>query len=105
MPLREVLEDDKYFYTVMKKAQDGTLFEDLHKRFNDGVIPSSTLKNLMMQILRAVGHIHKHGLLHRDIKPDNIVVQQGAAMLIDFDHADPDWNPSRPKHLNEFFGT
>merc|ERR1711933_173013 len=66
------------------------------------------MKYLMRQILTAVGHVHEQGMLHRDIKPDNLVMQvypdpespSGKAhkvMLIDFDHADPEWSPVLPR--------
>merc|ERR1719498_491494 len=44
-------------------------------------------------------------MLHRDVKPDNIVVQNGMPLLIDFDHADPDWNATEHKRVTSFFGT
>merc|ERR1719359_1060466 len=44
-------------------------------------------------------------MLHRDVKPDNIVVHHGMPLLIDFDHADPDWNATEHKRVTGFFGT
>jgi len=93
VPLRQLLEDDKFFYIVMDRADDGPFFESLLSEFKDGVIPESTMKTLVKDILEAIRHVHKHGMLHRDIKPDNLVMHSHNAsrkrvMLIDFDHAD-----------------
>lgn len=105
MPLHEVLEDDSFYYTVMEKAEGGPLFQSLVDAFPDGVIPAAAVKRVMKHILGALAHVHKNGMLHRDIKPDNIVVHNGCPTLIDFDHADPDWNASEHKRVNSFFGT
>lgn len=94
MPIHAVLEDDKFYYVVMKQASEGAFLESLVKDYPTGVIPSSVVKSSMRDILEAVGHLHSLGILHRDIKPDNVVVDRDAttgetrAILVDFDHAD-----------------
>lgn len=114
MEILEALEDEKFFYIVMEKAEGGSLFRCLLTEFKDGVMPATAVRKLMREILEAVSHVHKQGILHRDIKPDNLVMQvchtpQGKTMkaaLIDFDHADPEWDPRSPGvHHNEFCGT
>lgn len=105
MALHEVFEDDNYYYSVMDRAEQGPIFQSLVSKFSDGIIPAAVVKQLMRQILEALGHVHRQGMLHRDIKPDNIVVRNGVPTLIDFDHADPDWNPSKPTGHERYFGT
>lgn len=40
------------------------------------------------QLLRALGHLHELGVVHRDVKPDNVLVDRvGHATVIDFDLA------------------
>jgi len=117
LALREVLEDEKFYYIIMDKANGGNFFPSLLSEFQDGVMPASAVQKLLREILEAVSHVHKQGMLHRDIKPDNLVMQfcdngEGRCgtvkkvALIDFDHADPDWNPSTATwRQNEFCGT
>lgn len=94
MPTHEVLEDDNNYYVVMQRASEGSFFESLIKDYPSGVIPNSVVKTAIRDILDAVEHLHKRGILHRDIKPDNLVVHRDKitgekrVMLVDFDHAD-----------------
>jgi len=100
LPPEEVLEDQRFFYVVMEKARRGTLIDGLLQRFSDGVIPATAMQGLMRDVLAAVGHLHRHGVLHRDIKPDNMVWHSSEAsgddrvMLIDFDLAEPNFDPT-----------
>jgi len=96
---REVLEDQKLYYIVMDRASGGAFFEGLIRDHQDGTMPPHAVRRLLIELLQAVGHIHKHGVLHRDIKPDNLVMHfvddpqapEGKVRrvaLIDFDFAD-----------------
>jgi serine/threonine protein kinase len=116
LPLHEVLEDDTFYYVVMEKATGGTLLCSLLEEFSDGIMPERAVKRLMQEILSAIGHLHESGILHRDIKPDNLVVQiydepcsPGGKVrrvkLIDFDIADPDWTPMSPSKRSNWSGT
>ena len=48
-------------------------------------IPPSSLFGLMVRLLDALDYLHSHKLLHRDIKPDNILITRaGLPVIIDF---------------------
>lgn len=48
--------------------------------------PTAILLDLVLKIGDALNHVHRHGLLHRDVKPSNILVSApDLARLIDFD--------------------
>jgi eukaryotic-like serine/threonine-protein kinase len=38
----------------------------------------SELRRVLLELLEAIGHAHARGLLHRDIKPDNVLLARGA---------------------------
>ncbi len=62
--------------------------ENLAARLERGV--EVDRERLARELLDAVAHIHEAGILHRDIKPGNIVVEpDGTAKLIDFGIAQP----------------
>lgn len=112
----EVLEDSQFIYSVMERAGGGPLLDNLLSRFTDGVVPESEMKQLMREIIDAVGHVHKQGILHRDIKPSNFVVRDvgdGSSdsptspriALIDFDHSDTEYSPASPARPEGLCGT
>lgn len=118
LPLQEVLEDSKFYYVVMQKASGGSFFGALLEEHKDGEMPQAAVKTLMRGILEAVGHIHSQGMLHRDIKPDNLVMnvrddansptgKSQKVAIIDFDHADADWSPKSKSNsmMQGFCGT
>jgi len=107
IPIIEALEDDNFYYSVMPKADRGTLFEGLLSEHTNGIVPDAEVQRMIHEILDAVGHLHAQGMLHRDIKPDNLVMEiidspsspkagQMSPKLVDFDHADPEFDPFHP---------
>lgn len=58
----------------------------------DSVLPKSVRRRLLSQLLDAVAYMHLHQVIHRDLKPDNILVTRNGqnVKLIDFSLADSD---------------
>lgn len=74
-------------YYVMEYLDGGDL---RHYVFKNGALSESEALSKIIPIARAVEHLHKDGMLHLDIKPDNIVLKEDATtgevipVLIDF---------------------
>jgi hypothetical protein len=59
--------------------------ESLSARIARGPLPETELRDVAGQVLRVLGYLHKLGVLHRDIKPDNLIVRPGGELvLVDF---------------------
>lgn len=69
-------------YIVMEFVDGVTLKEMIRKM---GHLGPDAVVRMGIRILAAVDHAHKHGIVHRDIKPQNILVDaQGVVKVADF---------------------
>ena len=82
-PLLDSGETDYLLWFVMPFVAGETLRQELRRA---GTLPIDRAVRMATDVLDALGHAHDHGLAHRDIKPDNIVLStpDGAAVLVDF---------------------
>ena len=53
--------------------------------------PFPVLRRVLLQTLSALAHAHARGVLHRDIKPGNLLVGQECVVLVDFGLASLGW--------------
>jgi tetratricopeptide (TPR) repeat protein len=75
-------EDHGFFFLVMEYVQEGDLRKAVReKRLKE---PAAVL-SVVFDTAAAVQHAHQHGLIHRDVKPANILLEMGRAKLADFD--------------------
>ncbi len=58
--------------------------ETLAMRLTKGAIPATELLTIATQIADALDKAHRQGLVHRDLKPGNIMLTKGGAKLMDF---------------------
>lgn len=57
----------------------------LRARLADGVaLPAAEAISVLRDLARALAYAHDRGVVHRDIKPDNILLSGGTAMVADF---------------------
>ena len=81
----EVFEANNTAYLVMEALTGETLGAKIAR---EKKLPEETVKKLALELCDALSVVHKVGLLHRDIKPDNIFLSFDArVVLIDFGSA------------------
>lgn len=81
----DVFDENNTSYMVMTFVKGKSLQQIVEVR---GKLPYPETVNYIAQITNAVGYIHDHHILHRDIKPDNIMITADfKAILIDFGSA------------------
>jgi serine/threonine-protein kinase len=80
-PLLDYGEAEWFIYFVMGYVQGPTLRVWLDKH---GRAPIAETLGRSCQVLDAVQHAHERGIVHRDVKPENIVLAEGATVLLDF---------------------
>jgi serine/threonine-protein kinase len=68
-------------YIVLEWLPGPTLADEL----TTGALPPARVGAIGVQVLAALSHAHRHGLLHRDVKPSNIILTaEGDAKLADY---------------------
>jgi eukaryotic-like serine/threonine-protein kinase len=72
VPIHEVGERDGQCYFSMKFVEGGQLDEVLKRE----PMPIRQAVELIAKVARTVDYAHEHGILHRDIKPGNILLDQ-----------------------------
>lgn len=75
-------EADEFY--LVEDWIDGT---DLKQKVREqGIFSETRVKGLLINLLPVLEYIHSRGIIHRDIKPDNIILRQcdGTPVLIDF---------------------
>ncbi len=83
VPLHSFGEVDGMMYFVMGYVPGGSLADRV---LNEGQLAPDAVKQIMVEVLDALDYAHRKGVVHRDIKPDNIMLDQetGRPMLTDF---------------------
>ena len=78
----DVGNEDNLYYIVMELIQGKTLKEIINE---DGMLSWKWSVNIAIQIASALETAHKHNIIHRDIKPHNIIItEDGMAKVTDF---------------------
>lgn len=81
MPVHDSGEAAGLLFYVMPFSREESLREWIDR---EGELPVEDAVTLLEEIVDAVGHAHSHGVVHRDIKPGNVLLQGGHAMIVDF---------------------
>lgn len=80
--LLDVGQEEGYRYLVMEYMRGRTLKEVIAEK---GRLPERVAAQITIRILSALQHAHNNGIIHRDIKPQNILVNsEGLIKVADF---------------------
>lgn len=78
--LHDVGQQDGVDYLVMEHLEGETLARRLEK----GPLPPGQLIEVALQIADALETAHRRGLIHRDLKPGNVMLTEAGAKVLDF---------------------
>ncbi len=67
--LYEVIEDDKYYNLLQELCTGG----ELYKKYQSSQLKEKDIANIFNQIMSAVAYCHEKGIVHRDLKLENIL--------------------------------
>ena len=83
VPLYAFGEVEGMPYFVMGYVRGESLAERLRR---DGSMPEEDVRRVIGEIADALDHAHRQGVVHRDVKPDNVLLddETGRALLTDF---------------------
>jgi serine/threonine-protein kinase len=81
LPLLDSGEADGFFYYVMPFVEGQSLRDRLA---HHGELPVHDAVKVLIEVVDALSHAHAHGVVHRDIKPDNVMLSGRHALVTDF---------------------
>ncbi len=79
--LHDCGEVDGFLYYVMPHIEGQSLRDKLAK---EGELPIAEAVRILRDVVDALSEAHDHGVVHRDIKPDNILLTKHHALVTDF---------------------
>ena len=81
LPLHDSGESGGFLYYVMPFVEGESLRAKLDR---DGQMPVHDAVRVLREVVDALAYAHAHGVLHRDIKPDNVMLSGRHALVTDF---------------------
>jgi serine/threonine-protein kinase len=75
----DVGEAGGYHYFVMEYVEGKTIYEDIAA---GQIFPEEEALDIVIQVARALEHAHNRGLIHRDVKPKNIIIDSSGVVKL-----------------------
>lgn len=80
--LLDILETENSYYLVMERCSGGNL---MHKIYEKKRLEENEARKYIRQLIQAVEHLHRAGVVHRDLKIENLLLDENNDIkLIDF---------------------
>lgn len=93
--LEEVLDSENNIFIVMELCGGGSMM-DIVRLYPEERMPEETARFFMRQVFEALAYCHENGVCHRDIRLDNLMLDNcGNAKITDFGHSGmyaPGWD-------------
>jgi serine/threonine-protein kinase len=80
VPLYDSGDADGVLFFVMPYEEG----QSLRKRLGEGSLSIAESLGVLRDVARALAYAHEHGVVHRDVKPDNVMLSGGATLVTDF---------------------
>ncbi|PIG83178.1 serine/threonine protein kinase (Kin4) [Aspergillus arachidicola] len=77
--LHEMVETDKHIGIIMEYASGGELFDHI---LNNRYLKDNSARRLFAQLVSGVGYLHKKGIVHRDLKLENLLLDRNRNIII-----------------------
>jgi serine/threonine protein kinase/tetratricopeptide (TPR) repeat protein len=81
LPLYDSGEAEGLLFYVMPNMEGRSLRERMDR---ERQLPLTDALVITREVASALDYAHRHGVVHRDVKPENILLHEGAAMVADF---------------------
>ena len=81
LPLFDSGEADSFVFYVMPYVEGESLRDRLDREHQ---LPVDEAVQIAKDVAEALDYAHRHGVIHRDIKPDNVLIHDGQPVISDF---------------------